>query len=128
MGWLGGILLGALLGYLLEFTRPWVIALFVRGRLTRREKRINYLIKEYKRIQRFRKENFSLIIHILRYVLLSILIGIITLMAVGSMMLSAIYMEHKLALISYWEGHVFFVFISIFVFYVTFYFRGLMMK
>jgi hypothetical protein len=91
MEWLGGIVAGAIAGYLLEFTRPWVIAFFIKGKLTWREKRIAALVQEHKKIQRFRTDKFRLIIILLNRIMHLVALGIVLVVEVGSFLIEHMY-------------------------------------
>jgi hypothetical protein len=130
MEWLGGLLLGALVGYLLEFTRPLVISLFIKGKHSLRDRRAESLLREYRRIQRFKKDNFRLIVHMLRYIMVLILLIIATIIAVGSWVLDVrqILIDPSLGQSFYWMGYVFLFVITIMLSYVIFYIKGVLSK
>jgi hypothetical protein len=87
----GGILLGVILGYLLEFSRPFVTALFMKGRLSIREKRIVSLVKEHKKIVGLKNEPLGVVYLLLLTIVILILFAIGGVAIVGQMLLEGVY-------------------------------------
>jgi hypothetical protein len=94
MEWLGGILLGAIISYVLDFTKPWVTAFFTKGSLSYKEKRLSGLIKEYEKIQRFTQDKFLLIIYLMRRLVLLVITGIYTVIVAGTLLIDNIYLHN----------------------------------
>ncbi len=116
MDWLGGILLGAIISYALDFTKPWVTAFFTKGSLSIREKRLSSLLREYKAAKRMRNDRFRYIAILLIHLMAMVGASLIAILAVGTMVLEGFYRQHEDTNSLYWNGMIFSVLITALLF------------
>ena len=64
------------LGILGNILTPWAIAFLSKGNLSLRQKRLDNLIGEYRRIQRYRRNTLRMIMAMVRYTFFLTVVGI----------------------------------------------------
>jgi hypothetical protein len=112
------LLLPLALGLLGNFATPWIRSLFIKGSISMRERRIEALVNEYRRIKAYRDNNGLFLGSFLSHIAL-ILVDIASLVAiVGFLILESFYSPRPPAT-SFQNGVIYIYLLMIMVYYLA---------